>query len=445
MDTAPPSPLERALAEPPAGDGLRCVALEQHEHWADGATRPLRALFDPARGERALVLTDDVDGAEALAGGEATPAQAAEALAVPLLDAARPLALAPHTEPKPWGRELWYTGIEARGVSGVRGGADDAAVPLPWVLTALPGRFGGVTEPVLLKILDPHPDPRLGDLYFELHEEKQEVYVVTGVDAGAWPDGHGAIRMGLDATRLEALGDAGLRAVFGAAVRDYEIVRRRIDARLDERRDAAGVPRDAALDPETERAWTEALPEALREQERRLREAVLELTALEPLAVGDVVRIPRGVPHALQHGVRVVEFQTPVYERRILFFAQKVLTQDHWDTPAALGRMTLRPPAPEPTTPAMDGDGVHADWIVAFDGFRVLRLRLEAGARCVLPAASHGVLMGVAGEAVLGGTTLGPEAAALVPGAALAAELTACADGATALLALPAAADGASP
>ena len=46
----------------------------------------------------------------------------------------------------------------------------------------------GIAAPViLLKVLDPHPEPVRGDLYFEVHEHKREVYVVTAVDRNAWP------------------------------------------------------------------------------------------------------------------------------------------------------------------------------------------------------------------------------------------------------------------
>src|SRR5690625_7657891 len=42
----------------------------------------------------------------------------------------------------------------------------------------------------------PLPVEVVGDLYFELHEEKREVYVVTSIDPQAWPEGIGAIRYG---------------------------------------------------------------------------------------------------------------------------------------------------------------------------------------------------------------------------------------------------------
>ena len=43
--------------------------------------------------------------------------------------------------------------------------------------------------------------------------------------------------------------------------------------------------------------------------------------------------------HSLRHGIKVIEFQTPHYERLIVMFAQKVLTQKHWDTENALSKI----------------------------------------------------------------------------------------------------------
>ncbi|MDK1022726.1 MAG: hypothetical protein QGD92_00670 [Gammaproteobacteria bacterium] len=65
-----------------------------------------------------------------------------------------PLTLETVVIPKPWGREIWYTGSEARGVSTIQG------LPLPWVTSLYKSRLVGEADadPVLLKILDPLPD-----------------------------------------------------------------------------------------------------------------------------------------------------------------------------------------------------------------------------------------------------------------------------------------------
>ena len=91
------------------------------------------------------------------------------------------------------------------------------------MLASAPRHLRGDAPVALLKVLDPAPEPVLGDLYFELHETKQEVYVVTHVDRRAWPDGRGAIRFGMNAARRAVYADdAKFRAAFLKAVREYE-------------------------------------------------------------------------------------------------------------------------------------------------------------------------------------------------------------------------------
>ena len=60
--------------------------------------------------------------------------------------------------PKPWGKEIWYTGIEKRGVCKILG------MPLPWLSAIYPGLFSAEPtklpnpssdDPILLKILAP--------------------------------------------------------------------------------------------------------------------------------------------------------------------------------------------------------------------------------------------------------------------------------------------------
>lgn len=299
-----------------------------------------------------------------------------------------PLLLEPAEVAKPWGREIWLSGIEARGESAVRTAA--GPLPLSQYLALAPRRLCGGAPLVLLKILDPRPEPVFGDLYFETHEEKQEIYVVTHVDPAAWPDGTGAIRFGMNqALRRRYADDARLRRDYLAAVKAYEQVRRAID-------DAAD-PQAAAQEP-------------------ALRAAMNAFTELRPLRVGDVVVVPTWLPHSLQHGVRVIEFQTPTYERYIISFAQKVLTQDHWDSAAAIARMRLDAPPPEPFRKI----GEQAECIVSFDDFRVWRITLAAGAAFDLPRhPSYVLCAGVRGSVTLGSLDVPPEQAAFVPALAL--------------------------
>lgn len=298
-----------------------------------------------------------------------------------------PVRLMPVTVPKPWGHEQWLTGIEARGESGVVTNA--GVLPLSQYLALAPRRLAGGAAPVLLKLLDPRPEPLLGELYFEAHEKKHEVYVVSAVDCGAWPEGRGAIRYGMNQALRRRYGDDdAFRRDYLAAVKRYEAVRRALDGGAD--------------------------PSAAQETEHR--EAMEAFTGLRTLGVGDVVVVPTWLPHALLHGVRVIEFQTPSYERYILSFPQQVLTQDHWDTEAVVGRIRLDVPDPDDLEAVAD----HAQRIAAFDDFGVWRIALEPGAAFTVPAhLSYGLCMVVDGRVELGPLTLGAEEAAWVPAAAL--------------------------
>jgi hypothetical protein len=329
----------------------------------------------------------------------------------------QPLRLLPLSIPKPWGQEIWYTGIEQRGVASVSDGTH--AVPLPWLLAVAPQRYCHSLhrELILLKILDPLPDEVFGDLYFELHREKREVYVVTAVDKSAWPDGVGAIRFGFNPElRAEYADDARFLFDYREAVQGYQHVRREIDALLDAQRTQEGVVPSAPVTASTLQRWLTGLPVTLREQERELRLAMEAFTGSLPLRVGDVVKVPRLVPHSLQHGVRTVEFQTPVYERLILSFAQKVLTQSHWDTDEALDVLLIDPPPVEPFTITEEGEGWVEERIVEFDDFEVRRLMLQPGAVRNLRAPSdYGLCMAVGGELDLAGIRLGADEVLLLP------------------------------
>jgi len=109
-----------------------------------------------------------------------------------IADPGRAVKLEPVHIAKPWGQEIWYTGMEERGESRVHVGQQQ--VPISQYLNAVQGH----TDVLLLKVLDPAPQQVTGDLYFEVHEHKQEVYVVTHIDETAWPDGRGGIRFGMN-------------------------------------------------------------------------------------------------------------------------------------------------------------------------------------------------------------------------------------------------------
>lgn len=341
----------------------------------------------------------------------------AEHLEAPIIHLNDAIRLAPVHIPKPWGQEIWFTGIEERGLSQVSDGKYQ--MPLPWLL-ALGRKFllqEGGGEPNLLKILDPLNEEVFGDLYFELHEEKREVYVVTGIDQDAWPDGEGAIRYGFaQEKRREAESDAAFREHYLEAVRQYELIRRKVDAILDRIRQSKGIGLSEPVSAATLKSWLQKVPCVLLEQESSARKAMNEYTQLHKLALGDVVKVACLTPHALQHGVRTVEFQTPVYERKILNFAQKVLTQNHWDTEDAVAIMNLDSELQEDMAILHSDDAYCLEQVVKFDDFQAMRLTLEPGSSYSLEAGDHyKIVMNIQGVVRIGSQMLEPEEAVLVP------------------------------
>lgn len=302
---------------------------------------------------------------------------------------AAPVRLLPVNIPKPWGQEIWYTGMETRGESRVLIGANE--VPLSTYLRSDPAALTQHHDVLLLKVLDPKPDDVLGDLYFEVHEEKQEVYVVTHVDPQAWPNGEGGIRFGMhQGKRRQYANDNDFRAAYLRTVQDYEKLRRQIDEQ------------GAAIDPADEAAARAAM------------DAFADVRALQ---VGDVVRVPTWTPHSLMHGVRVVEFQTPTYERFIIAFAQQVLTQDHWDSPHAIAHMHLDRPAAEVFEEVQPG----VERIARFDDFNVWRIDLASAGQLQLPQhLPYAVCMCLTAETSVSEIQLQAEQACFVPRAALA-------------------------
>lgn len=241
--------------------------------------------------------------------------------------------LIPISIPKPWGKEIWFSGIENRGISNIKkfvtrsinaqSDHDTDSIPLSWIVGCVPNVIFGKKlahkDPILLKILDPLPIPIIGDLYYELHLEKNEVYVVLNVS-----NKDGKIKIGVNEKKFDAYSKDAIKYKndFLRAILKYESVRRDIDTLKDNQQN---------------------IPQALIELEKNLRETMDDFCGFVPLKSGDVINVPTHTPHALQHGVKVLEFQTPTYERLIISFAQKVLTQSHWDTTRAFDIMKLEP------------------------------------------------------------------------------------------------------
>ncbi|TNF03759.1 MAG: hypothetical protein EP323_07275 [Gammaproteobacteria bacterium] len=411
------------LASRPADSDVLSLCYDFSQYYLDG--KPvirLLAICQLSGGQLVFTVGESRDSlCSELEAGE-SPASLEQFCAYhgwPLLSADQPLKLKPVAIPKPWGQEIWYTGIEQRGLSLVTDGV--SSVPLPWALSVLPQTLvaGHECSINLLKILDPLPEEVFGDLYFELHEEKREVYVVTHVNQQAWPDGVGSIRFGFDEKIIaDYETEEAFKQDYLAAVKTYESTRREIDARLDEYRLAEGVGLNDPVSASQLKAWLAQLPEALLTRESQLRKAMNRFTSLLPLRVGDVVKVPLLTPHALQHGVRTVEFQTPVYERQILAFAQKVLTQSHWDSGSAVEIMSLDKPAASDLTILTDNDNYRLEEVVSFDDFKVERLTLfvSGDRQYQLPeTGNYALLMSVDGELHVGGQKLSPEEAMLVP------------------------------
>ena len=402
----------------PVAPAMLLVSFDLPQYWLEGApVLALTALY--CLGETGLSISvTDAELGPVSGSPEAYYLEQARQHRFVCVSPGEALSLAPLAIPKPWGQEIWYSGVEERGVCCFAQG--NARTPIPWLQAVMPDNALGDPgeDLVLLKILDPAPEPVTGDLYFELHDEKREVYVVTHVDREAWPEGRGAIRYGFNPDKIEAAGsEQAFRQQYLDAVRAYEAVRREIDAL------PAGNTADSAL----------------LESEAQLREKMNAFTALRPLDVGDVVVVPLLLPHSLQHGVRTIEFQTPVYERKILSFAQRVLTQDHWDTEEAVSRMSLLPPTTEAHELIASESGGRVERIVDFEDFEVWRVTLAAGASYPIMAAGHyRILMAVSGNIGIDEAQCGPEEAMILPaGQALQIHAKTVAGEAVFLLAFP--------
>ena len=301
-------------------------------------------------------------------------------------DPNQPLPLVPVHIPKPWGQEIWHTAVEARGVSQVQ--IDGVGVNIDVFYQQHPHILGGqpLAKLLLLKILDPKPETILGDLYLEVHERKHEVYVVTAIDTDCYPSQQGAVRLGVNQALRQQLGDAAFRAEFLRRVNAYETVRRQLDAG--------------------------ACDDGLHVLEAELRSAMNECTQLQAVGVGDVVDVAPLQPHSLQHGVRVIEFQNPDYDRHIISFAQEVVTQSHWDSEAAINKMALDPISVAHPTHTSTGLVPIAN----FENYRVQQLNGGTGTLAnYLPAHTpYAVCIAVGNSVSLGNITLQSEQSALL-------------------------------
>jgi hypothetical protein len=328
-----------------------------------------------------------------------------------VVSTAEPLPLVPCVVPKPWGQEIWYTGIEARGRASIHSAT--GATELPYALGMFPVPIIGEDErpPVLLKALDPVPQPVIGDLYLEVHDEKWEVYVVLDVDQAAWPGGVGRLRAGLapgQIQRYRTQSPSGweqqLAQDLAAALKRYEEVRRQVDALCDTELQRLGVDPRHGIPAGRREQVMGTIPAALQAEELQRRQAVEAFLGHIDMPAGAVACLRPGVLHSLQHGVKVIEFQTPTYERLIAMFAQKVLTQSHWDVDRAVARMEKAAFTQPPLEVIDRSDSVLLERVVNFPVFTVLRLTLQPGVSHGMETTGDGayqLLIGVQGSGAL--------------------------------------------
>ena len=110
----------------------------------------------------------------------------------------------------------------------------------------------------------------------------------------------------------------------------------------------------------------------------------------------------------------MVEFQTPHYERKIISFAQKVVTQNEWDTEDALN--LVRTDVPETTILLIsDEEGNRCELICRFDAFEVYRHTLEPGACLTLRSSRYQIVMAITPGLEMSGDDLLPEQAMALP------------------------------
>jgi hypothetical protein len=150
-------------------DGLLLVDFIFTPYWLEDQQRlSLTAIYYVSDDNLEVAVTD-----RALVAGDTSPRQQylswLEQHQLLSFAVTQVMELQPEYIAKPWGQEIWFTGVEGRGVCSFTGAG--ANIPIPWLQAAVPEAAAGPAgEPlVLLKILAPSAQPVLGDLYFELH------------------------------------------------------------------------------------------------------------------------------------------------------------------------------------------------------------------------------------------------------------------------------------
>jgi len=284
--------------------------------------------------------------------------------------------LIPCRIPKPWGEEVWFSGIEERGISQVEL-STGKTFDLPLLLQALgPQATANGKPPILLKILEPKPNPLTGSLYYELHKEKQEVYIVSQINPKSWPNGTGRMKYGISKTKRDNFrSEQEFLDAFQSTCLAYEKTRQNIDEKINEFKILENIMPEQTISDEKWEQWNQMLPSALRQEDEQLRQEIESFVGWLDLKIGDVVQVETLVPHSLQYGITVIEFQTPVYERLIITFNQKVLTQNHWDIEKAFEIMKPAYPELKPLEKVFQNESLIIEKAVDFSDFDVLRIK----------------------------------------------------------------------
>ncbi len=243
---------------------------------------------------------------------------------------------------KPWGKEIWFSGIEKRGVSlgknhfSQKTHAIDKLIFVFKLFGFLNQNYIKKKQPILLKILKPLADKVYGQLYYELHEKKKEVYIVSQISKKIYPQGVGKIRLGFNLAkkknypRAELFFQAKLKAILA-----YKKIRFQIDEEIEAWKAQDKHPPSQVDGIVETKKWLKSINQEKIDLEKKLRKEMEAFSAYQDLKIGDTVTIENKTPHALQAGVEAVEFQTPHYERLIISYPQKVLTQNDWDSEKA--------------------------------------------------------------------------------------------------------------
>ncbi|MBV1877571.1 MAG: hypothetical protein KUG79_08010 [Pseudomonadales bacterium] len=400
-----------------------CISFEfsiaQH-YLSQGDKRVLRVLCLLTNEDCALTIVPGCEFSIGNAAPAATFAAALELWQVKSVNLNQPWLLQTIGIDKPWGTEIWYTGIEARGICTVNG------IPLPWLGLCLnESIYGNCAEkdrhqdPILLKILATRPEQDYGDLYFEVHQEKTEVYIVTDIDHTVWPSGIGQIRVGFNPHKQKEYSSVEeFKTAYLGAVTSYQKIRNQIDQRLDEKKLAAGFSLSEPVATHQLEQWQLSLPDSMIRSEATLKQQMYAFTAMQSLRPGDVIRIEPFTPHSLQHGIRVVEFQTAHYERHILSFTQKVLTQNHWDTQQGLKNVRLTPQESSALKVTAESSQNTVELAAEFDQFSVYRITLPVEGIYTHNLSQYSLVIGITGQIIVNDASVTSEQGYFIPAAA---------------------------